>query len=225
MISIVCGDDTQASSKYLLSATAKKTRLKLSEDNTKEDFYLAVFGTSMFDTPEVIVCDNFLTSKKISEDDLEKVPKDKNVILWEASPLTPALVKKLEKLARIQTFKIRSQIFDFLDYLSPNANEALRLLTKLDSEGTPLLWQVSARVLLMILYKSGINKDVSAKVTGRNILDWQWNKIAHQAGKFELQNLKNLYHGLLKADYIIKSGQTSLDEKNLFVPLILKYLN
>jgi len=225
MINIICGNDTQASSKYVLSSTKGKKRLKLAENNTKEDFYQAILGTSMFDEPEVIVCDDFLSSKKIAEKDLEKVPKDKNVIIWESSSLTPALAKKLEKIARIQAFKIKSLIFDFLDYLSPNTKEALSLLTKLDTEDTPLIWQVSLRVLLMILYKSGVDRLSASKISGRNILDWQWNKISIQSKKFEMQNLKNLYSGLLKADYMIKSGKTNLDEKSLFVPLILKYLN
>lgn len=225
MINIICGDDTRSSSKYLINLTTDKKRLKLGEDNSKEDFYLAVLGTSMFDEPDFIVCDNFLSSKKITEKDLGKVPKDKNVIMWEASGLTPALAKKLEKIARIQAFKVKSQIFDFLDYLSPNTKEALRLLTKLDSEETPLIWQVLQRVLLMILYKSQVERDMASRLIGRNILDWQWNKIAAQSGKFELQSLKNLYNGLLKADYMIKSGRTGLDEKSLFVPLILKYLH
>lgn len=225
MITIICGDDTQASSKYLLTFTKGTKKLKLSLDNTNEDFYLAIFGKSMFEEPDLVICYDFLTSKKISEKDLEKVPKDKNLILWEPSLLTPALVKKLEKIVKIQTFKTKTQIFDFLDYLSPNAKEALRLLTKLDDEETPLIWHLSSRVLLMILNKSGIDRSKAVKITGRNILDWQWEKIASQSRRFELQNLKSLYSGLLKVDYMIKSGKTDLDEKSLFVPLILKYVH
>ncbi len=226
MIVIIHGDDIEASNKYLSSLIAKKTFQKLTDENSVEDFYLLVFGVSIFENPEVIICTNFLKTKKISLSELEKIPNERNIIFWEDSTLEAGMGLKSQRLAKIQFFKKRSQIYDFLDYLSPKATDCLKLLSNLEKkEDYPLIWQVSTRVLLLIIYKLGISKEKAEKINKRAILDWQWNKISNQAKKFELNTLVNLYGGLAKADFMIKSGKTNLEEKNLFVPLFLKYLN
>lgn len=215
-----------SSKKYLENLIAKKTKFKLSGENTKEDFYLAVFSLSIFDTPDFVICENFLDTKKVSISELKKIPDERNVVFWEEKALLPAAVKNLQKIAKVQIFKRKNRIYDFLDYLSPNAKESLKLLIQLEDPASYALnWQLTFRVLLLTLQKIGVGKELASKLTSKPIQDWQWEKIANQAKRFDMETLIGLYNGLIRADFAIKTGQTSLSEKNLFIPIILKYLS
>lgn len=231
MIQIVHGKNTYASYlrlKSLINVVSSEQRVKLSAENTLEDLYQAVLTESLIDDKKLIVCENFLTSKKIKPDDklFLQIPQTKNLILWEADNLTPDILKKLPKSATIEFFKPEPKSFWFLDSILPYSKTSLSKLQELEKEdkGHSLLSSLASRALLLVLAKKNLDIKTSSAVSGYNLQPWQWTKIKTQASSFSLENLKAFFNGILKADLMIKTGVTSLPEETIISLLLVKYL-
>lgn len=231
MIYVIHGKNINLSYNRLksqISSTPKEERVKLSEQNTLGDLYQAVLTESILDDKKLIVCENFLTSKKIKPDDklFSLIPRTKNVIFWEADNLTLDILKKLPKSATVEFFKPEPKSFWFLDSVVPNSKISLSKLNGLEEKdkGYSLLSSLSSRVLLLVLAKKGLDIKTSSVVSGYNLQPWQWTKIKSQASSFTMDNLKAFFSGILKADMMIKTGATSLPEETLISLLLIKYL-
>lgn len=231
MIHVIHGKDNNASYlrlKSLISAFPQDERVKLSQQNTLEDLYQAVLTESLVDDKKLIVCENFLTSKKIKPDDklFLQIPQTKTAIFWEADNLSPDILKKLPKSATIEFFKPEPKSFWFLDSLLPNSKISLTKLNSLDQKekNYGLLSSLASRVLLLTLAKSNLDLKTASGICGYNLQSWQWEKIKRQSQEFSLENLKAFFTGILKADMLIKTGTTNLDEESLASLLLIKYL-
>lgn len=230
MIYILHGKDTDASYgrlSGLLTKSPKETTIKLSQANTFDDFYQNVFGQDLFTDEKTIVCENFLKDKKIGKnlEILQNIPKATILIFWEDDELTSAVVSKFQKLAKVEIFKEKPRMFWFLDSLSPNAKSCLKSLANLKGAPKNLNWNLSMRLLHLILTKLGMTQKEAEAFTGKKIFDWQWQKLKTQSQMFELKTLVKLYGAILKIDYHTKTGKTSLAEKDLIPFALLKYLN
>ncbi|MEX2028400.1 MAG: hypothetical protein WD988_02770 [Candidatus Curtissbacteria bacterium] len=206
--------------------------ITFSKENTRDDLYMAIFGTSIIEEETILVAQNFLKDKKVSAKDeiFKNTPKDKVLIFWEQALLTPAQVKNAAAFAQIEVFKPEQVIFHFLDSLAPDSKTPLRLLQDLQNEdrstaySTSLIWHLSTRILLMVLAKMGANASLAGKISGRPLAPWQWDKIKMQSRPFNLDSLQKFLKGTLKVDLLIKTGKTNLDEPTLASFLLLKYL-
>ena len=230
MIYILHGKDSEASYGILsglLTRSPKATTIKLTQANTFDDFYQSAFGQDFFTDEKTIVCENFLKDKKIGKnlDIFKNLSKNSNLVFWESDELAPALLAKFQKLAVIEIFKEKPRMFWFLDSLSPSAKTSLKSLANLKGNPKNLNWNLSMRLLHLILLKLGTSqKDVEA-FTGKKIYDWQWQKLKTQSQTFELKALVKLFGAILKIDYHAKIGKTGLEEKDLIPFVLLKYLN
>jgi len=201
--------------------------LSFAKENTRDELYMAIFGTNLLEEENIIVVQNYLKDKKLNYKDeiFQNIPSDKTIIFLESGEITPAAIKALAQLATIEVFKPEPIIFHFLDSLSPNSKNSLSLLQKLRAQGeNPIIWNISARLMLLILAKLNAPKVLAQSLSGRNLADWQWTKIKSQAGVFSLDSLKGFLAGCLKADLMIKTGKTNLDESTLATFLLIKYL-
>lgn len=227
MIIVLHGDDIAASHERLSELTANfKNHLKVnvSQKASENEFREAIVSQDLISSSKVIVAENYLTSaQKIPTKILQTIPEDLVCIFWEKKQLTPARVSSLSKIARLELFKLKTSLFIFLDSLAPKSKTPITLLTELKNES--LLWQLQNRILLLILSKLNTEIESAAKITKRNIFDWQWEKIRYQASKFSLDNLLALYGASLRIDLILKSGKTNLPENTLIHMLLLKYLH
>jgi hypothetical protein len=216
-------------------------RITFSKENTRDDLYMAIFNTSIVEEESILVVQNFLKDKKINAKDeiFKNTPKDKVLIFWEQSQITPAQVKAIATTAQIEVFKPEPVIFRFLDSLAPDSKAPLFMLQNLQppdpggagaasgskiSYNYSIMWHLSTRILLMILAKMGASAVAAGKISGRQLVPWQWDKIKMQSRPFKLDNLRNFLAGTLKVDLLIKTGKTDLDEPTLTSLLILKYL-
>lgn len=229
MILVLHGDNQKDSYEKLTdisSKVPKNQKVKLTKENTKEDLYEKIFTQAIFDDLKLIICENFLKDKKITaKDQIFAQNLDKSIVFWESSALTPASISKLSKSATVENFKQEPKIFWFLDSIVPNPKQVLSKLNALEEHDIAgLIWNLAQRTILLILAKDNATLEEVKTVTGKPVLDWQWQKIKNQAAYFNKENLKALLSGILKVDYLIKTGKTSLPPKTLLTFLFQKYL-
>ena len=231
MINVIHGKNINASYSRLKSQvnlTPAGQRTKLSAQNTLDDLYQAVLTESLIEDKKLIVCENFLTSKKIKPDDkiLNSIPQSKTVIFWESDSLSADILRKLPITASVELFKPEPKSFWFLDSVSPKSKMSLSYLDSLDQKEKSygLLPGLASRILLLILAKTNIDLKTLSAISGYNLQPWQFAKIKSQSAKFAEDNLKAFFNGILKADLMIKSGSTALSEDILVSLLLVKYL-
>lgn len=230
MIYLVHGQDQTSSYlrvREIVKNFPRTSKTYYSREATEDELYMAIFGQNLLEEKTVIIVENFLKDKKLNLDDgfFKRIPKEKTVIFWEQSEVTSSMQKKLQTLAKIENFKLPATIFRFLDSLAPGSKKPLVLLSRLEAEKEEaMLWHLANRVFLLILARFGLNISEVSRINDRVILDWQWNLIVEQSRLFKLRSLLDFFGGILKADLIVKSGNTELDQITLSSLLILKYL-
>lgn len=238
MIYLLHGEDKTASYgrlSQILKNHEHMTRQNFSEEDLRDDLYLAIFAENLLAEKTVAVAQNFIRDKKLVPKDaiFKNIPKDKILILWETSQVTPSYLKSLAPFAQIETFKPEPLIFRFLDSLAPNSKTPFLILEDLQRQvigsagaaySYPLIWHLASRILLLTTAKLGASPEQAASLAGRALADWQWQKIKNQAALFDLKNLKSFFAGTLKADLMAKSGKSDLDQMTLASFLLLKYL-
>jgi len=228
MIHILHGEDIDASYRRLsqiLSAYPRHIKIRLTGKDNLENFYLAAFSSDFFQKEKIIVCENFLSGNVISLKDLKNIPKDQSLILWEHSQLPGPKISKFRNLAIIENFKPKSNLFSFLDSISSKPDYLLSQFAKLNLlPDSNLIWHLAFRTLLLILAKQRIDRSKATKISGKPIADWQWEKVLRQSKLLNLQTLLDFYNGLIKLDFMLKSGLTNLKEPDLIPILLLKYL-
>lgn len=227
MIIVLHGDDQTLSYGYLSKIQnefANSLKVRLPTKATEQDLAQAVLTTDLINSDKLIIAESFLSPfKLLPKKLLENIPENVNIIFWEKTILSPAKVTYLSKIARVEFFKQKSDLFAFLDLLTPGAKNAFKMLATLPDE-PGLIWHLQSRFLLLALSKFNVTADVAIKITKRNIFDWQWQKVKFQAAKFEPHTILAVYNASLKIDQIIKSGKTTMPQKTLISMLILKYL-
>ena len=229
MIYILHGENADDSGKYLKSLLLqyKDThKVRLTDKDKLEVFLEAVYAEDLFETNKLVVCQNWLSTKKIKLKSLEKIPQNRIVIFWEESKLTSLPTEKAKTGIQTKEFKPNAAVFWFLDSLSPDFLKSVRYLPQISSDKKNLLiWNLLLRVSLLIAAKSQVGREKSQAFFKRNIQEWQWDKITRQSDLFSLNKLIGLYRALLRLDYALKNGVSGIDEKSLVTILLLKYLH
>ena len=228
MIYILHGENADDSGQYLKSLLLQYKdipKVRLTDKDKLEIFLEAVYAEDLFETNKLVVCQNWLSTKKIKIKSLQKIPQNRIVIFWEESKLTSLQTEKIKTDVQIKEFKPNATVFWFLDSLSPDFLKSVKYLPQISSDKKNLLvWNLLLRVSLLIAAKSQIGREKSQAFFKRNIQSWQWDKISRQSDLFSLNKLVELYRGLLRLDYAIKNSVSALDEKSLVTILLLKYL-
>lgn len=226
MINVLHGEDLEQSYKrlsQLISSYPDFLKVRLEESATKDELVLSLYSDDLLSSKKLIICTNFIKDKKLPK--LEKLSDSNILVLWEKNQLTQAALAKLPRGTQIENFKPKPQLFWFLDSLTPPVAHALKSLVALGDEEDNLLWNVTNRLLMLILAKQGTTQEEASEILNRNLAPWQWQKVKDQAKMFDQGQLKKMYTGALRVDYMIKTGRTNLEEKVLLPILLLKYLD
>lgn len=228
MFVLIHGENTHAAYNRLtiLRKNQKEKPQVLNSENNYDDLILSILSTSFLSDQNFIIANNFFKDKKIkSSDNILKENLDKTVIFYEEAKLTPAVLSKLPAHITVEYFKNEPKIFYFLDDISTNLESTLRKLEGLsaDDQGS-LIWNLTNRFFLLTLAQKGYSAQKASEVAGRQLAPWQWQRVQNQARLFPAQITKKIFAGLLKIDFMIKSGQTQLPPKTLITYLLLKYL-
>jgi len=229
MIHILHGEDSQASYnrlQLLLDQFPDHKIIKFDEKSNKDEYVMSMFAQDIVDDKKIILCNNYFASKKINKREIESIPENKLVIFWEKIKIAAINFPKSNSGLSIQEFKSPSRIFYLLDSISQESKNLIKKLYELpEEESAGLLWHLTNRVYLMILAKKHFSSKTASILSGRNIQDWQWSKISHQAANLEPNTLKKIFNALLKVDYLKKSGKTDLDEKTILTTLFVKVIH
>lgn len=228
MIFVLHGNDIDASyerlSKILLGYLNFQ-KIRLTQKESSDAFYLAVFSEDLVSTKKIVICENYLSGKKVDHKILKIIPKETEVIFWEDQQIDSDLIKKLPQHTRVELFKPKAKIFWFLDSVTNRSRFTLEKFWGLNfTSEDKVIWQLANRILLLMLAKKGADLQTASKIIGRNLSDWQWQKILNQSKQFTFEKLYAIYNAILKLDYMIKNGSTSLDENTLITLLLFKYL-
>lgn len=120
--------------------------------------------------------------------------------------IVPAAIKKLlPKTATYEEFKLKKELFGFLEMVSPGRGA---LLVKefhkiIETEAPELVLAMLARQLRDLAW-------LKTDPTSMNVPDWRKRKLQSQATKFSLEKLKQLVSDVSEADIKSKSGQGEL---------------
>ncbi|MBI2594565.1 hypothetical protein HYW39_02605 [Candidatus Curtissbacteria bacterium] len=229
MIYILHGDDNNASYQRLRSivspyASVQKTRL--ASEHTKEDLFTAIFTADIFNKKKIVICENFLSNKKVDSKILKNIPSDKLIIFWEHTRLLSTILGSFGKYAKVEHYKPKAELFWFLDSIGSSPPKSLSILKRISSENEgKIMWYFSSRLVELILAKLGAKPQQVEKINDKRFDDWQWQIIVKQAKQFDIERLKRLFGSALRIDFNIKSGKTSFDHKTLISALLLKYLS
>ena len=137
MIYILHGENTEDSGKYLKSLLSQYkdiSKVRLTDKDKLEVFLETVYSEDLFETNKLIVCQNWLTTKKIKLKSLEKIPQNRTVIFLEDTKLEPGQTRETRSDVQIKEFKPKSTIFWFLDSLSPDFLKSIKYLPQIESD-------------------------------------------------------------------------------------------
>src|SRR3990167_5521740 len=193
MIYILHGENTEDSGKYLKSLLLqyKNTpKVLLTDKNKLEIFLEAVYAEDLFEANKLVVCQNWLATKKVKLNSLSEIPQNRTIIFHEETKLASLQTAKSSNEVQIKEFKPKSAIFWFLDSLSPDFVKSARYLPQIDADKNNfLVWNLLMRVALLIAVKSCAGQENCVQFFKRNIQNWQWDKITRQADLFSLNKL------------------------------------
>ena len=105
MIIVLHGKDSDASYARLaklLESYNDYPKIRLDAKAQDAQIIQEVFTSSLFESKKLIVVENFLAPLKKLPKYLEKIPTEVILIFWEGTDLTPAKIKGLQKLARVE---------------------------------------------------------------------------------------------------------------------------
>lgn len=225
---IICGENIPESSKRLSQIIESKKKagdkiinldissIKL-ETLRQELMPTDLFGNSNF----VCLTGLFSTAKKkLQKQTIDFLKKNSfdNLVLYETKAVHPSTLRSF-KSATVENFKISSQIFSFLEKLSPNQKSVLiAQYQQLLGEGNKpeyLFAMILRQTRLMISMKFSPSKiKLPAFVV---------NKLKAQTSHFSPNQLLNLHHKLYLIDTNIKSGKTQLDLNTLLENFFLQF--
>ena len=226
MIHILHGEDNFASYKRLSALMAEFNSLPkiYVKPNDNVGLQEVIYTQDFINPKKLIIAEGFFTAKKVNANDVKKIKSDHEIIFWEKKELTKNYTKDIGPNVILELFKQPSSLYSFLDNLQQSKKFVLDNLIRLEKEnGEGLLWQVQNRLLMLIFAKLNFNKKDVVKITDKNLQDWQWQKLVNQSKSFDLEILNKLFTSSLRADYLIKSGQTSLSPFDLMSILFIKY--
>lgn len=218
MIYLLHGNDYESSYEQLTKIVAKYARHKiihLDKSTPQEILSQTLNEKSFFPQKEIIILEDLIST-------WQKLPEEKDIIIWEKRKVPPSEIKKLPKSARVELFSLQTTLYEFLDSIFPGSKKAIRFAKKQNEKS--LLWYLQNRLFLLLLVKTGFGANEASNLLHMNLESWQWRKLQDQALRFSISNLLNFYGGALKADFMLKTGRTSLIPTTLVSVLLLKYL-
>ncbi len=211
MLTILHGENTVASRNFLGSLIKQSQRkgisiTKITNENFEINNLVSALEPDLFAQKKLILIDEFqkfsLQTQKDIAEIVEKLPSENHLIIWSNKKL-PAKTLKLFPQGKSQLFKPSSQVFKFLDFLTPdNKINSLNLLnqTLAQDEINLVFYLLIIRIEDLILIKTD-NQDKLKKAP------WQIRRLVSQAEKFSLPALEKLLKQLILLDYRQKTGR------------------
>ncbi len=168
----------------------------------------------LFGNSNLIVISNLLSSAKSAKkekilDFLESQNSD-SLILYEGKAINLNSLRRF-KGAKVETFKLETYIFKFLDLLKPgNTRNIISGYTKLVAEGSEPEY-----IFAMILRQVRLLIQTKTKYGGIKISPYAKKYLDQQASLFSLDKLLELHSKLYQIELGVKSGSNPINFESL----------
>ncbi len=217
MITIIHGDDTSLSRKFL---TEQKEKLNNFNSFDSAEFNLSslaqiVEGASLFDDTKIIFVENFFSKNKLVSNEAKALVNyiNKNsdlikIFFWEDKEVSKKSISVFNN-STVKIFKIPQSIFLFLDGIKPkNWENSIGLFHKsLVSVQAELIFFMLVRQFRLLLAIQDNSTDAIDEV--KRLMPWQKSKLEHQSNLFTKDQLRNIYKKLLQIDIEQKTGKSA----------------
>lgn len=225
MIYLLHGNDYESSYRRLSQIAAEYAGYKiihLDKSTPEEVITQTLHESSFFPQKEIIILEDLFGSRNLGSPIGKNWGDKKDIIIWAKRVVLPNEIKKLPKSTKIELHNLKTTLFEFLDAIFPGSKKVSSLVKNQDEKS--LLWHLQNRLFLLILVKTGFTASETSNLLHKNLESWQWQKLQDQTSRFSTSNLLKFYGGALRADFLIKTGKTSLGSTTLASVLLLKYL-
>lgn len=209
MITIIHGDDTVSSRKYLIELkTASENSVTLDGKGlTFNDLVHALKSNSLFSDGKNIFIENFFSKKnKELEESINLINKNSNlnIVIWDENELSKSQLSAFLK-PTIKLFKIPQSLFSFLDSIKPGNVQNVTLFYSVlkNSDENFLFSMIIRQFRLLLALRDGQNDSIDEL---QRLGPWQIEKLQRQSQMFTIEQLKKIYNKLYKIDLNIKTG-------------------
>lgn len=211
-IFVIHGDDTQKSYSRLIqfinSAKKRGWEVVYIEGDSSNSLRDVLSTPSLFGDERFFVIKDV---KRIDDRDIEWVNKSEkisgNLVLYSDKKILTTLIKKFQKIEKIEEFSLPFLVFKFLDYLYPNNLRQVLSTFKelLDSQAPEFLFSLISKHFRDMYWTTLKDKP--------SYPSWRLEKITRQATKFKSQDLRQILNDLAKIDFKSKTGQANMAEE------------
>lgn len=210
MITLIHGDDTVSSRKYLIelkSSSNNPTTFDGKELNFN-DFVQTLKSNSLFSNEKSTFIENLFARKKSEElekiIDLIKKNLSLNIVIWEDDELSKSQLSIFPK-AKVKLFKAPKTLFNFLDSISPNSTKnVLNFHEALKTSDEEMLFYMIIRQFRLFL---ALREEANGSIDDvQRLSSWQKDKLQRQSKMFTIEQLKRIYNKLYETDLNIKTG-------------------
>lgn len=217
MITVIHGNDTSASRKFYTETRDKSSSYILIDKVTFDAIYQSIEGNSLFAETKDIFLENFFANVKSSTTEFKKITeylnanKAHNIFLWEGKELTKPQQFTF-KNAKVLSFSYPSNLFQFLDSITPGNKKSVLLFKELEKVmETELIFYMIVRQFRLLLSSLGSSSSISET---RSAAPWLRSKLKKQADLFGREKLLKTYKKLYEIDYKTKYGLTPFNLSN-----------
>lgn len=210
MIYIIHGDDTASSRKFFMDKKSPSSPVLEGESLTLLDIKQRAGTGGLFEKPQAVFVEEFILNAKLGKNldeishYLKSHSKNLDIYFWERKELTKKQVSVFGSNVKVETFKIPSKTFYFVDSLRPgNGKRNIELFHQvLENSNAELLFFMLVRQFRLLLAVSS-----SAPIDEvKRLAPWQKSKLVNQAKLFTSDYLKNIYKKLDEIDLAMKTG-------------------
>lgn len=203
---IVCiyGDDTLGSYKRFAHIIAEIRKRGWEHLPVNSSLSETLASGSLFSTERLISASN---ASKISTKEYTWLHKHNDEyegrLLLYFHGSVPAVIKKLlPKTTTYEEFKLKKELFEFLEMLAPGRGGFLlkQFHKIIETDAPELVLAMLARQLRDLAW-------IKMDPKSMNIPDWKKRRLQNQAAKFGLEKLQQLVSDVSEADIKSKSGQ------------------
>lgn len=209
MVTLIHGDDTVSSRKYLIELkTSSENSVTLDGKGlTLNDFVHALKSNSLFSDGKNIFIENFFSKKnKELEESIDLINKNSNlnIGIWDENELSKSQLSAFSK-PTIKLFKIPQSLFSFLDSIKPGNVQNVTLFHSVlkNSDENFLFSMIIRQFRLLLALRGGQNDSID---DAQRLAPWQKEKLQRQSRMFTIGELKEIYNKLYKTDLNIKTG-------------------
>lgn len=215
-IFVIHGDDAQKSYARLIQFvdSAKKRGWEIVYTSDSKNSLRDTLSTpSLFGEERFFVVKDV---KNINDKDIEWINRSTNVsgnvVIYSDKKILATLLKKFQKIEKVEEFSLPFLIFKFLDYLYPNnLKQILNTFNELSKSQAP-------EFLFSIISKHFRDLHWSTLADKPAYPPWRLQKIVNQAVKYKPGQLGKIVENLAEIDYKSKTGKANVkDELDLLI--------